>query len=245
MHPPRRPQTRLPAVATAAAAGALAMLSGCASLNTLDADVSAYGTWPAGRAPGTYTFDRLPSQAAHAARQSRVELLATGPLEKAGFRPAPAGTSADVTVQVGARTDVTEISPWNDPLWWHGPYGGPYFYPRPPGVWSRPWWGPGPWVGPGPWWGPGPLDTSARYSRQVALLIRDRATGQPLYETHAESTGNSAGSERVVGALFSAAMAEFPKAEPEPHVVHVMLAPAVAPAASAADAAPAASAPGH
>lgn len=222
----------------AAGLATLALLGGCASFNAVDSEVSAYGDWPAGRAPGTYVFDRLPSQSARPDRQFRLEQAAAAALAQAGFRPAEGGQPADVTVQVGARIDVTEISPWADPLWWHGPVG-PYYRPW-WGPGPRPWWGPGPWVGPGPWWGPGmgPMDYDTRYSRQVALLIRDRATGKPLYEAHAETTGSSAGSDRLVAAMFLGAMAEFPRAEGQPHTVRTML-PPVAPPANAVPALPA------
>ena len=40
-------------------------LAGCASLNVLDAEVSSFSRWPAGRAPATYAFERLPSQQAN------------------------------------------------------------------------------------------------------------------------------------------------------------------------------------
>ena len=41
-----------------------AALTGCASMYNVDADVSSYSRWPAGRGPATYSFERLPSQQA-------------------------------------------------------------------------------------------------------------------------------------------------------------------------------------
>ena len=46
-----------PALALAAFA-----LAGCASLDSVDADVSSYSRWPADRGATTYAFERLPSQ---------------------------------------------------------------------------------------------------------------------------------------------------------------------------------------
>jgi hypothetical protein len=223
---------------------ALALVAGCASLNSVDNEVTSFGEWPAGRAPGTYAFDRLPSQAARPDRQARLEQIAALALAQAGFRPATQGALPDLTVQIGARVDVTEIVPWADPLWWHGGFGGYYAYPA-IGPGPRPWWVRGAWVGPGPWWGPGPYDRDTRYSRQVALLLRDRASGQPLYEAHAETNGSSAGSERLIAAMFAATLAEFPRAEGRPHSVVTMLPPPPAPPASApaAPEAPASSPP--
>jgi hypothetical protein len=39
-----------------------AALTGCAGLNTISGEVSSFGGWPAGRALGSYGFERLPSQ---------------------------------------------------------------------------------------------------------------------------------------------------------------------------------------
>ena len=48
-------------------------LSGCAALNTVHADLSTWGDWPTGRAPGSYAFDRLPSQQSDPAEADRVD----------------------------------------------------------------------------------------------------------------------------------------------------------------------------
>ncbi|MFN7724019.1 MAG: hypothetical protein ACK5QH_03020, partial [Rubrivivax sp.] len=42
--------------------GAAALLAGCSTLRTVTSEVRSYGEWPAGRATGSYAFDRLPSQ---------------------------------------------------------------------------------------------------------------------------------------------------------------------------------------
>ena len=43
-----------------AAAAAALLLAGCAAMNTVTSEVVSYGDWPAGRAPGSYVFERLP-----------------------------------------------------------------------------------------------------------------------------------------------------------------------------------------
>ncbi|HJV59870.1 MAG TPA: DUF4136 domain-containing protein, partial [Albitalea sp.] len=48
-------------------------LSACASLHELSNDVSAYSLWPADRKPGSYTFERLPSQQANMQQQQLLE----------------------------------------------------------------------------------------------------------------------------------------------------------------------------
>ena len=58
--------------ASAALAGAL-LLGGCAGISTVSSNVSSFGEWPADRKPGTYAFERLPSQQARAAESDVLE----------------------------------------------------------------------------------------------------------------------------------------------------------------------------
>lgn len=168
-------------------------LTGCAGLDTLQSEVATYGEWPAGRAPGSYAFERLPSQQARAGLQDALEAAARPALQAAGFRPATAGTEPEVLVQLGARVTRTELSPWDDPLWWRGSFG----------YWRyRPW--------PGPSWQLGWQGSVPRYEREVALLLRDRASGKPLYEARAASDGATRGDAAIWRAMFEAAMKDFP-----------------------------------
>ena len=194
-----RPALRL---ATLLAAG---LLAGCAVLNTVQSEIATYGEWPAGRTPGTYAFDRLPSQQAQPDQTARLETAAAPALEQAGFRPADAGQTPDVLVQVAARTSHVEVEIWADPLWWRGG------------------WGPSrqPWVGP-LWWPDMRYDRS-RYDRQVALLMRDRASGKPLYEARASNEGYSGAGDALNAALFRAALFDFPRTGPNPRTVTVTL----------------------
>lgn len=196
--------------AAGAAAGLVFMgaLAGCASLNTLDSVVQSYGQWPAGRAPGTYAFERLPSQQASPERQEMLEAGARLAMEAAGFRPAATGATPDVTVQVGARVTRTDRAPWDDPLWWRGGFGR---------------WRYGPWMGP--YWGAGPYTDAPRYEREVALLIRDRASGEPLYETRASSDGLTRGDGSILRAMFAAALKDFPATGVRPRTVTTPLGP--------------------
>ena len=190
----------------AAAAIALA-LGGCATFNNLNSEVSTYGTWPAGRQPASFVFERLPSQQAHPERRQPLEDAARGALEAAGFRAAADPNDAQYLVEVGAR--VTSTDPWtyNDPLFWRGPFHPGY------GRFHRSYWGPG-W---GWGWG-GPYDT-ATFEREVALLIRDRPTGQLLYEARASNSGPSAAIDYLLPAMFEAALKDFPRVGPNPRQV--------------------------
>jgi hypothetical protein len=62
-----------------------------------------------------------------------------------------------------------------------------------------------------------------RYERAVAVLLRDRATGEALYEAHASNDGLSSGDGALIGALFEAALAEFPKSSPDSHRVTIQV----------------------
>jgi hypothetical protein len=186
-----------------------ALLSGCATLNTVSSSVASYGEWPAERKPGSYAFERLPSQQARAAESEALEASARSALEKAGFTPAADGQSPDVLVQVGARDARYVVSPWDDPMWWRGSFG---------------YWRYGPWVSPR--WGVNMrYDSFPRYERQVALLIRDRATGKPLFETRATSEGNARSDASLLSAMFEASMMDFPRLGMNPRRVVVELPP--------------------
>ena len=76
-----------------------AALSGCASFNQLNNDVSTYSQWPGERKPATYAFERLPSQQAQPQNQERLEQAARPALEAAGFRPASDPPQAPTTIR--------------------------------------------------------------------------------------------------------------------------------------------------
>lgn len=194
--------------AGAALLAASIVIGGCAGMATLSSEVASYGEWPAGQAAGTYAFERLPSQQAREPQQDALEDAARPALEAAGFKPAPAGTEPQVLVQVGARVTRTDRSPWDDPLWWRGSYG---------------FWRYGPW--PGPSWRMGMRLDSPRYDREVAVLLRDRASGKPIYEARASNDGYSIGNAQLLSAMFAAALKDFPAVGLSPRTVVVPLAP--------------------
>ena len=181
-------------------------LSGCAALNSISSDVSSFGDWPAARKPGSYAFERLPSQQARAAEADELEAAAKAALAKAGFSPVAAGQEPEVLVQVGARLGRTEISPWADPFWWRGGFG----------------YRSGPWGGPH--WSLGYQFDATRYEREVAVLIRDRASGKPLFEAraHNESRLSGLGSQTLT-AMFEAALLDFPRLGMNPRRVTIAL----------------------
>lgn len=184
---------------------ALAALSACSGPYTIRSEVTSFGNWPSGRPPGSYAFDRLPSQQQEGTRQGELEDAARVALEKAGFKPAADPKSADVLVALGVRVSAQDRVPWDDPLWWrwHGNinlwrYGRASFYPGYPGY-----------------------PTDRRYDREVAVLLRDRGSSEPLYEARASNDGLTQGDAELISAMFEAALSDFPNTHPEPHDVAV------------------------
>lgn len=173
--------------------GAALLLGGCASMNSVTSEVSSFGDWPAGKKPGTYAFERLPSQQARAGQTEAVENSARAALQKAGFTAVEAGKEPDVLVQVGARDGLADYQPWNDPLWWRGGFG----------------YGRGPWGGPR--WGMTMRTDFPRIEREVAVLIRERSSGKPLFESRASSEGNARADGPMLEAMFEAALMDFPR----------------------------------
>jgi hypothetical protein len=178
------------------------VLGGCASMNQLANDVSTYSVWPADRKPATYAFERLPSQQTQPQQMELLENAAARAMQLAGFTPAPDPKAADVTVTLGARVTPNQLSPYDDPFWWHGGLWAHRFYPRP--YWRY-----------GPYWGHpfgSPFYASPTYEREVAMLIRDRKTGQPLYEARVTNDGYSPSINSLLSAMFEAGLKDFPAA---------------------------------
>jgi predicted small secreted protein len=192
---------------TLAVLAAATTLAGCAAMRSVSSEVTSFGEWPADRKAGTYAFERLPSQQNLPATSDALEAAASGALKKAGFEPAAAGKDPDVLVQLAARSGRADLSPWSDPIWWRGSFG----------VYRH-----GPWFGPR--WGMGLQMDTLRYEREVAVLIRDRASGKPLFEARASNEGNtSTAGSGTLAAMFQAALMDFPRLGINPRQVVVTL----------------------
>jgi hypothetical protein len=120
--------------------------------------------------------------------------------------PAAAGQEPEVLVQLGGRFTRSTRSAWDDPLWWRGGFGR---------------FRHGPWIGPT--WSMQLQMESSRYDSEVALLLRDRASGKPLYETRASLDATSRADTVTVVAMFEAALADFPRLALSPRRVTVAL----------------------
>jgi hypothetical protein len=195
------------ACALLAASAAALLLSGCAAMRNLSVEVSSFGDWPQARKAGSYAFERLPSQQAREAEMQLLETAAKGALAKAGFTPAAAGVEPDVLVQVGNRVGRADSSAWDDPLWWRGGFG--YFRH-------------GPWAGPR--WSLGLRFEPGRYEHQVALLLRDRASGKPVFEARANrESSTELTSKETLALMFDATLMDFPRLGVNPRTVVLAL----------------------
>ena len=174
-------------------------LGGCAAMNQLSSEVSTFSQWPADRKPTTYAFERLPSQQANPDQQRTLEDAAARAMESAGFTAAADARSADVSVQLGARVNAQDRSPYDDPFWWRGGLYHSHF--------GRPHRAGGFGFGLGFGYGSSSLPS---YEREVAVLIRDKKSGEPLYEARATNDGGSPSINSLLGAMYEAALKDFP-----------------------------------
>jgi Domain of unknown function (DUF4136) len=204
-HPGRR-RRLLKAAVVAAAVG---WLAGCAAIDQVSVDVTTYGAWPPGRAPGRYAFERLPSQAQAGAAQDQLEVSAAAALERVGFSRAADAAQADVLVQFGARQGKVIDPP---PMFsWGVGVGMP--------IGRRGSFGWGLHTGPG-WYG-----DRVRDYRELGLLLLDRASHQVLVEVQARHESRY-GSDDLSEALFDAALSGFPDLPAGERRVTVPLSPA-------------------
>ena len=199
-------------VLTGLASVALLGLSACSGPYMVSSEVASFGAWPEGRQPGSFFFERLPSQQGSGERaelQTQAENSARAALLKAGFVESKDAKSADVLVSLGQRIRAQDYAPWDDPLWWrwHGNYN--YWRYGVPGRHAY-------------LYHPSDL-MDRRYERSVAVLLRDRASSEPLYEARASNEGSVPGNSALLGAMFEAAMSDFPKVRTEPHRVSVQV----------------------
>jgi Domain of unknown function (DUF4136) len=193
----------------AATAAALWSLAGCAALDHVSVDVATYGAWPQGRAPGSYAFERLPSQAQAGAVQDQLETAAGAALERVGFSRAADAAQADVLVQFGSRQGKV-IDPPPMVSWGIG-LGLP--------IGRRSSMGFGMHTGSG-WYG-----DRVRDYRELGLLLLDRASHQVLVEVQARHESRYGGDD-LPEALFDAALSGFPALPAGERRVTVPLPPA-------------------
>ena len=187
----------------------VSLLTGCASVRLVDADVTSFATSPAIPTGAYYRFERLPSQQANPQQQEWLENLAQQALSQTSLKRQD--NLALYSVQVGYSIKVTPYGPNDDP------YSG--------GVqlgWGLGWGGRSGNVGIGgrmPFFG---MPTQQPYYwYRVSLVIRSLSTQQVVYETQAVHDGRWRDTDVVVPAMFSAALRGFPMPAPGPRRVNI------------------------
>lgn len=172
---------------------AVLALSGCANGYLLENNVQAFSSLPAVPANPSYRFERLPSQL-NLPAQAQLEQLADPALFRAGLKRDDA--APQYSVLVTARVQRT-LSPWADPWEWGGWGGG---------------WGPGWGHGWGGGFGHFPRMEQPWFQREVAVVVRELASGKVVFETRAASDGPWLDNPTVLSAMFDAALQGFPNA---------------------------------
>lgn len=193
----------------------LMQTTGCASVRLIDNDVTAFSTLTSVPAGSTYRFERLPSQQAYPQQRDQLEAIAQAALAKVGLArvgDAPGSPAARYSVQMGINVQSVASALWDD----FGPRFGGFV-----GLGSRPFLvgaGPGRVVGHlsvgqayGHWGYPlFYMPPPPNYVRTVSLVLRDAASNQVVYETHAKNENPWTDSIAILPAMFDAALQGFP-----------------------------------
>jgi hypothetical protein len=181
---------------------AVVLLTGCASLWRVQSDVQSFSSWPQVPQPPTYfRFERLPSQLADPQAQAALEQQALPALAQVGLLPDP---QARYSLQIS--TLLQESARWDEPV---------FFSP-----WIAGYHGPRAQVGLGFPVGRMP---QRGFQRQVSLLLRDLASGQVVYETHARYDSRFTIGTDVLPAMVAAALHGFPQPPTGPRIVTIEL----------------------
>jgi Domain of unknown function (DUF4136) len=203
----------------------LLQTTGCASVRLIDNDVTAFSTLASVPAGSTYRFERLPSQQAYPQQQDQLEGIAQAALAKVGLArvgDAPGSPVARYSVQMGINVQSVPSALWDD----LGPRFGGFV-----GVGSGPFLlGTGPVrvvghiaVGQayGPWGYPLFYRPPPNYVRTVSLVLRDVASNQVVFETHAKNENPWTDSVAILPAMFDAALQGFPAPPAGPRRVNM------------------------
>ena len=190
--PTRSWQRWAPTGALLLAAG---LLTGCANVRTVEAQVQSYTRLAALPQPPSYRLELLPSQQAQAAACAPIEALAEQALARVGLRRDD--TQPRLVAQIGAEGGYAT------PRYW--PYAPDPFYGR--FGWGLGYGGGGGFGGMG-WMMDGP---PTLYHRKVSLMLRDAASQQVVYETSAVYEDVWTDDPAIYGVLFDQALTGFPR----------------------------------
>ena len=200
MNPLRRPHWLGVAMVLAAAL----LLGGCAMTRMIDSEVQSYLGAAGAQTGATYRFERLPSQQGGQASQEALEAITERVLGQHSL------TRNDSEARYSVQISVDVVQYQREPRY-PQVFGGVFvahdgsLRHRPPMmvmVMEPPW-----------------------YRHTVHLLMRDVATGQMAYETHAAHEGPWSDTGNLLPAILEAALRNYPQASPQLHTVVVELPP--------------------
>ncbi len=194
-------------VALASLALATVVLSGCATSRNIESEVRSFGGTVPIAAGATYRFERLPSQDTQALQL--LEDVAQKVLAAKGLVLADTKASYSVQVQLTGQT----LMPDAMTRWANSPFPDRVVIAPDGSLWRqvrRPLMDP----------------TWYRYTLQVVL--RDLTTGSVAYETRAVHYSPWSDAPNLIAPLLEAALSDFPRNQPQPKTVSVVL-PATSP----------------
>ena len=198
------------------------LLNACSGLRLVDNDVVSFAQWPNAAPPrpgSSYRFERLPSQqsalppggiSGMELSQDQLEAIARTALDKVGFLNNP--TSAAFNVQVSTSTRYAQRFPYNGSAFGggFGGFGGTGFSLGASNA--------GSFIGFS-----FPLGSyeSPLYLREVSILIRDLRSNAVVYESKATHSGVWSDGQRVLPAMFEAALQGFPSPPTGPRRINI------------------------
>jgi hypothetical protein len=164
------------------------LLGGCASSRILDAEVQSFTGAQTATAPARYQFERLPSQQ-NSALQNQLEALAEPVLNQIGLTQHD--TEARYSVTLAVRVDTIQRYPYQPSR----QFG---MLATEPGV---------------PWHAGLALSMELPWYRHtVHILLRERASAQPVFESSATYEGPWSDTMQLFTPLLQAALEGFPVA---------------------------------
>lgn len=173
------------------------LLTACASMRLVDAQVQASSTGVAIESGMRYRFERLPSQINQPDRTEQVEALAHDALAQAGLVHDEAQARYSVLLGAGMQSYLADA--------WGRPLGQPGT-----SIHGSIMLGLGTGIGGMTGWGGMRFPPPTHYRHEISLLLRDLSSGQVVYETRATHEGPWADSTNILAALFEAALKDFP-----------------------------------
>lgn len=187
----------------------LLLLSGCASTQKIQSDVTVFQDWPANVQGQRFAFERTEQQANDLERRA-YENLVRNELVQVGLSETSKEEAADIKVALSygiSARDVRIVEPVIvDPFWHERPFHRSFFYPHWHGFY-RPFHD--------PFWHGMPL-TEYRstnfeiYKRHLKITLSRASDGKPLYDVTVISEGTNGSLAAVMPYMVRSAFADFP-----------------------------------